>query len=88
MENTWYENHMMFDVRGNYSASDDYAHDYNEDIYIQCCKCNDYAHPAKGIAGSAFAAIKNSFPTLTAGVPQNLKQIADFTERVQSHCPI
>jgi hypothetical protein len=32
---------------------------------------------AKGIAGSAFAAIKNSFPTLTAGVPQNLKQIAD-----------
>ena len=32
---------------------------------------------AKGIAGSAFAAIKNSFPKLTAGVPQNLKQIAD-----------
>jgi len=32
---------------------------------------------AKGIAGSAFAAIKNSFPNLTAGVPQNLKQIAD-----------
>ena len=32
---------------------------------------------AKGIAGSAFAAIKNSFPKLTAGVPQNLKQIAE-----------
>ena len=32
---------------------------------------------AKGIAGSAFDAIKNSFPKLTAGVPQNLKQIAD-----------
>ena len=32
---------------------------------------------AKGIAGSAFAAIRNSFPKLTAGVPQNLKQIAD-----------
>ena len=32
---------------------------------------------AKGIAGSAFAAIKNSFPALKAGVPQNLKQIAE-----------
>ena len=32
---------------------------------------------AKGIAGSAFAAIKNSFPKLSAGVPQNLKQIAE-----------
>ena len=32
---------------------------------------------AKGIAGSAFAAIKNSFPKLTAGIPQNLKQIAE-----------
>jgi hypothetical protein len=48
MANTWYENHMMFDSRGNYSASDDYDYDYSEDIYIQCCKCLDYAHPAKG----------------------------------------
>ena len=32
---------------------------------------------AKGIAGSAFAAITKGFPTLKAGVPQNLKQIAD-----------
>lgn len=32
---------------------------------------------AKGIAGSAFAAITGGFPTLKAGVPQNLKQIAD-----------
>jgi len=31
---------------------------------------------AKGIAGSAFAAIINSFPNLLPGVPQNLKQIA------------
>lgn len=45
--NNWYENHMMFDDRGNYSASDDYE-DRNEDIFIQCCKCNDFSHPAKG----------------------------------------
>jgi hypothetical protein len=32
---------------------------------------------AKGIAGSAFAAITKGFPALKAGVPQNLKQIAD-----------
>ena len=32
---------------------------------------------AKGIAGSAFAAITGGFPALKAGVPQNLKQIAD-----------
>ena len=32
---------------------------------------------AKGIAGSAFSAITSGFPTLKAGVPQNLKQIAD-----------
>lgn len=32
---------------------------------------------AKGIAGSAFNAIKNSLPKLEAGVPQNLKKIAD-----------
>lgn len=32
---------------------------------------------AKGVAGSAFAAITKGFPTLKAGVPQNLKQIAD-----------
>jgi hypothetical protein len=32
---------------------------------------------AKGIAGSAFAAIKNSMPNLIPGVPQNLKKIAD-----------
>jgi hypothetical protein len=32
---------------------------------------------AKGIAGSAFAAITKGFPTLKPGVPQNLKQIAD-----------
>ena len=32
---------------------------------------------AKGIAGSAFLAITKGFPTLKAGVPQNLKQIAD-----------
>lgn len=31
----------------------------------------------KGIAGSAFAAIKNSFPKLEAGKPQNLKKIAE-----------
>jgi hypothetical protein len=49
MENTWYENHMMFDARGNYSASDDYAHDYNENIYIQCQTCKHYVHPAHGV---------------------------------------
>ena len=32
---------------------------------------------AKGIAGSAFAAITSGFPILKAGVPQNLKQIAN-----------
>jgi len=32
---------------------------------------------AKGVAGSAFAAITKSFPTLKAGVPQNMKKIAD-----------
>jgi hypothetical protein len=32
---------------------------------------------AKGIAGSAFAAITKSFPKLQAGIPQNLKQIAE-----------
>lgn len=32
--------------------------------------------PAKGVVGSAFAAIKNSFSPLTPGVPQNLTQIA------------
>jgi hypothetical protein len=32
---------------------------------------------AKGVAGSAFDAITKGFPTLKAGVPQNLKQIAD-----------
>ena len=31
---------------------------------------------AKGVAGSAFAAVKNSFKELEAGVPQNLTQIA------------
>ena len=31
----------------------------------------------KGVAGSAFAAITKSFPKLQAGVPQNLKQIAE-----------
>lgn len=31
---------------------------------------------AKGVAGSAFAAIKNSFKPLQAGIPQNLTQIA------------
>jgi hypothetical protein len=32
---------------------------------------------AKGLAGSAFDAITKGFPALKAGVPQNLKQIAD-----------
>jgi len=32
---------------------------------------------AKGIAAGAFAAITKGFPSLKAGVPQNLKQIAD-----------
>lgn len=32
---------------------------------------------AKGLAGSAFSAITKGFPTLKAGEPQNLKQIAD-----------
>jgi hypothetical protein len=36
----------------------------------------------KGIAGSAFAAITKSFPTLKVGVPQNMKQIA--TDAVKS----
>ena len=40
---------------------------------------------AKGVAGSAFDAITKGFPTLKAGVPQNLKQIADkATAEVQS----
>ena len=32
---------------------------------------------AKGIAGSAFSAITKSFPTLSVGVPQNMKKIAE-----------
>jgi hypothetical protein len=36
---------------------------------------------AKGVAGSAFAAITGAFPTLTAGVPQNIKEI---TEKAQA----
>jgi hypothetical protein len=40
---------------------------------------------AKGVAGSAFAAITKGFPNLKAGVPQNLKQIADkATAEVQA----
>lgn len=50
MNNTWYENTMCFDRNGNYNLSDDHedTYDYHEDIYIQCCKCNDYSHPSKG----------------------------------------
>jgi hypothetical protein len=36
---------------------------------------------AKGVAGSAFSAITGAFPTLQAGVPQNIK---DITEKAQS----
>ena len=36
---------------------------------------------AKGVAGSAFAAITGAFPTLQAGVPQNIK---DITEKAQA----
>jgi hypothetical protein len=36
---------------------------------------------AKGVAGSAFAAITGAFPTLKAGVPQNIK---DITEKAQA----
>ena len=36
---------------------------------------------AKGVAGSAFLAITNAFPTLKAGVPQNVK---DITEKAQA----
>ena len=36
---------------------------------------------AKGVAGSAFAAITGAFPTLQAGVPQNIKEI---TEKAQA----
>ena len=36
---------------------------------------------AKGVAGSAFAAITGAFPTLKAGVPQNIKEI---TEKAQA----
>jgi len=40
---------------------------------------------AKGVAGSAFDAITKGFPSLKAGEPQNLKQIADkATAEVQS----
>ena len=40
---------------------------------------------AKGIAGSAFSAITSSFPTLKAGVPQNMRQIAEqATAKAQS----
>jgi hypothetical protein len=40
---------------------------------------------AKGIAAGAFAAITKGFPSLKAGVPQNLKQIADkATNDIQS----
>ena len=37
----------------------------------------DLLDSAKGLAGAAFAAITKGFPALKAGVPQNLKQIAD-----------
>jgi len=36
---------------------------------------------AKGVAGSAFAAISGALPTLQAGVPQNIK---DITEKAQA----
>jgi hypothetical protein len=36
---------------------------------------------AKGVAGSAFAAITGAFPTLQAGVPQNIREI---TEKAQA----
>jgi hypothetical protein len=36
---------------------------------------------AKGVAGSAFAAITGAFPTLQVGVPQNIK---DITEKAQA----
>jgi hypothetical protein len=36
---------------------------------------------AKGVAGSAFAAVTGAFPTLKAGVPQNIK---DITEKAQA----
>jgi len=36
---------------------------------------------AKGVAGSAFSAISGALPTLTAGVPQNIK---DITEKAQA----
>jgi hypothetical protein len=36
---------------------------------------------AKGVAGSAFAAISGALPTLTVGVPQNIKEI---TEKAQA----
>jgi hypothetical protein len=36
---------------------------------------------AKGVAGSAFTAISGAIPTLTAGVPQNIKEI---TEKAQA----
>ena len=36
---------------------------------------------AKGVAGSAFAAISGALPTLTVGVPQNIK---DITEKAQA----
>jgi hypothetical protein len=36
---------------------------------------------AKGVAGSAFSAITGAFPTLQAGVPQNIK---DITEKAQA----
>jgi hypothetical protein len=36
---------------------------------------------AKGVAGSAFAAITGALPTLTVGVPQNIKEI---TEKAQA----
>ena len=36
---------------------------------------------AKGVAGSAFASITGAFPTLQAGVPQNIK---DITEKAQA----
>jgi hypothetical protein len=36
---------------------------------------------AKGVAGSAFSAITGAFPTLKAGVPQNIK---DITEKAQA----
>ena len=49
MENTWYENTMLFNSRGQYDPSgDDYDEPY-ETTFVKCGTCGYYLHPKYGV---------------------------------------